>query len=321
MSNTEALTLVPLGTSSLRVSRVGFGAWPIAGVSSLGVTAEASRATVWAALESGINFIDTAYAYGYDGEADAVLADVLRHWQGDPVVIASKVGTYLDAAKGRIVDGRPETLLEHTRQLLSRLGRDSVDVLYLHQPDPQVPLAESAGAIAEAIQLGLARYAGVSNVSAEQLVSFHKTCPVAVVQPPFNMLQPQTFDELRPLCDQLGIGTAVYWVLMKGLLAGKLPRDHQFDPRDKRLTYEVYQGDAWHRAQDLLDKLRSAAGDLNCTVSQLVVAWTLAQPGVTVALCGAKRPEQIEETAAAMRLTLSAQVLEDIDRWIGDASN
>jgi aryl-alcohol dehydrogenase-like predicted oxidoreductase len=103
---------------------------------------------------------------------------------------------------------------------------------------------------------------------------------------------------------------------MKGLLAGKLERDHRFDPADRRLTYPIFQGAAWQRSQDLLDKLRQLSLELDCTVAQLVIAWTVSQPGVTVALCGAKRPSQIEETAAAMSVSLTVETLSRIDSWL-----
>ncbi len=306
-----------LGTSDLQVSAVGLGCWPISGVSSLGVTDQQSLATIHAALEAGINFFDTAYSYGYDGEADRLLATVLAGRRGD-VVLASKVGIYFDAARQRVVDGTPETILEHSRTVLRRLRVEQIDLMYLHQPDPRVPIEESAGAMAEVVRCGWARYAAVSNVDAQQLSRFQSECPVVAVQPPFNMLQQQSVEKIRETCLQQQIGIACYWVLMKGLLAGKLARDHQFHPQDRRLTYEIYQGQAWQRSQDLLDKLRELAGELGCTVAQLVIAWTLHQPGISVALCGAKRPEQIEETAAAMPIRLDEKQLASIDRWLED---
>ncbi|RMF37370.1 MAG: aldo/keto reductase [Planctomycetota bacterium] len=306
----------PLGLSDLQVSPVGFGCWPIAGVSSLGVTEADSLATLEAALECGINFFDTAYAYGYAGEADRLLARAVVP-QRNRVVIASKVGQYFDAGRNRVVDGRPETLLRHSREVLDRLGTDAVDIMYLHQPDPAVPIGESAGAIAEVVARKWARYAGVSNVDAGQLEEFVRHCPATVVvQPPFNMLQQSALEQLRPGIRRHRLGVACYWVLMKGLLAGKLQRDHRFDPRDKRLTYPIFQGEMWQRAQDLLDRLRRMAAELECTTAQLVVAWTLAQPDVTVALCGAKRPEQIRESAAAMHLELPAEGRQRIEEWV-----
>jgi aryl-alcohol dehydrogenase-like predicted oxidoreductase len=298
-----------LGTSDLLVSPVGFGCWPIAGISSLGVNDQDSLATIQAALDSGINFFDTAFSYGYDGEADRLLAHVLAHRRGE-IVLASKVGSHYDAERRRVVDGRPEVLITHAKQAAKRLGIEQFDVMYLHEVDPQVPLAESAGALAQIVQQGVARYAGVSNVNLPQLREFHEVCPVIVVQPPYNMLQTESVEAIRDFCDQNRIGLACYWVLMKGLLAGKMKRDHQFDPADRRLTYPIYQGQAWERAQDLLDQLRTHALQLNCTLAQLVIAWTLCQPGITAALCGAKRPAQIAETAQAMNITLDATLVQ-----------
>lgn len=315
MSASNAIGRVQLGNSDLEVSPIGFGCWPIAGVSSLHVTDAHSLATLQAAIDSGVNFFDTAYAYGYDGEADRLLAQAIRG-RREEVVIATKVGQYFDDQRKRVVDGRRTTLLKHAEASLKRLGTDFVDIMYLHFPDPTLSIKESAAAIAEIVNRGWARYAGVSNVDPQQLSDFQQECPVVVVQPPFNMLQPDSVAEIRPKCEELGVSIVCYWVLMKGLLAGKLPRDHQFDPNDKRLTYPIFQGEAWNRSQDFLDHLRQMASDLKCTVSQLVIAWTLRQPGITVALCGAKRAEQITETAAAMHIKLDDSCLSQIDEWL-----
>lgn len=296
-------------------SSVGLGCWPIAGISSLDVNDQDSLRTIAVALDCGINFFDTAYSYGFKGQADLLLAKALKGRTGGTIV-ATKVGTHYDSQGQRIVDGRPETLIRHAKESLDRLNRDCLDVLYLHTPDPNVPLEESADALAELMSSGIVSYAGVSNVNLQQLQLFHSRCPVTVVQPYFNMLQREVVGELREFCLAEKISIACYWVLMKGLLAGRMQRDHQFDPADRRLTYPVYRGEAWQRAQDLLDELRSISKELNCTVAQLVVAWTIAQPGITVALCGAKRPEQITETAIAMTLELSDDILERINRLV-----
>lgn len=318
MDNSNAAKTSPrrqLGTSDLWVSPVGFGCWPIAGVSSLGVNDVDSLATLSAALDAGINFFDTAFSYGYEGEADKLLAQVIRERPGE-MIVASKVGSHYDAQRRWTVDGRPATLLANAKLGCARLGVEQVDVIYLHQVDPQVPLAESAGGISQIIQQGWARYAGVSNVDAMQLQQFQKECPVVVVQPPYNMLQPEHVVAIVDECREQNIAIACYWVLMKGLLAGKLGRDHEFDPADRRLSYPIFQGEAWQRAQDLLDQLHRLANPLECTVAQLVIAWTLAQPGITVALCGAKRAEQITETAGAMHLSLPKDVMDQIDSWL-----
>lgn len=305
----------PLGDSDLLVSSVGFGCWPIAGISTLGVNDPDSLATIHAAIDSGINMIDTAYSYGYEGEADKLLSLVLTD-RRDEVVLASKVGTHFGPDRSRLVDGSPETLKKHAREELLRLEVEQLDLLYLHQPDPNVPLKESAQAIRELVEEGVTRYAGISNADGPQLVEFHLECPVIAVQPPFNMLQKSEVDGIRDFCLANKIGIACYWALMKGVLAGKMKRDHQFDPKDRRLTYAIYQGESWQRTQDLLDHLRQMSSELSCTVSQLVIAWTIHQPGISVALCGAKRPDQIKETAAAMELDVTEGQLEQIDLWL-----
>jgi aryl-alcohol dehydrogenase-like predicted oxidoreductase len=119
------------------------------------------------------------------------------------------------------------------------------------------------------------------------------------------MLQRDIEQQTLPWCRENGIAVTVYWPLMKGLLAGKLPRDRQLDERDYRRKYPMYQGNEWQKNQDFVDALRQAAALTGHSVAQLVINWTIQQPGVTAALCGAKRPEQIEETAGAMRWTLT----------------
>ncbi len=309
---------VRLGNSNLVVSRVAFGCWPIAGVSTLRTTREDSIATLRAAYAAGVNFFDTAFSYGYDGEADKLLAEAFDPWPTD-LVLASKVGQYFDSSKSRVVDGRPATLFAQADELLARLNREVVDILYLHLPDPKVPIAESAGAISEIVRSGKARYAGVSNVDSMQLKEFTKHCPCVAVQSRYNMLQAEVVDELRAAVRESDVSLAVYWVLMKGLFAGKLSRDHQFAPEDKRLSYPEYQGAAWQRNQDLVDGLREIASGTGCTLAQLVIAWTLHQPDIGVAICGGKRASQIEETAAAMHVELTAEVLSQIDSAIAIA--
>jgi aryl-alcohol dehydrogenase-like predicted oxidoreductase len=305
-----------LGDSELWVSPIALGCWPMAGISSIGVNDADSMATIEAALECGINHFDTAYSYGYSGESDRLLRRVL----GDraDVVIATKVGSHYTPDKQRVLDARPETLKRHAMESCERLGRSTLDVLYLHTPDSYTPIEQSAEALADLQQQGIARYIGLSNATPDESRRFASIVRPIVVQPPFNMLQQQTFRELQPLCLENHCGTAVYWPLMKGLLAGKLQRDHQFDPSDRRLTYPMFTGREWDLNQDFLDKLRSLAAQLGWTVTRLVVRWTMDQPGVTSVLCGAKRPEQIRESAEAMRQSIPLDINQQIEQAIMD---
>jgi aryl-alcohol dehydrogenase-like predicted oxidoreductase len=190
---------------------------------------------------------------------------------------------------------------------------------YLHAPDPQVPVAESAGALRQLLDAGKVRAVGVSNLkSIAQYEPFHAVCPITADQPHYNMLQREIEADRLPWCVAHGVSVCVYWPLMKGFLAGKLGRDHQWDPKDGRQKYPVFQGEQWDKTHDFIDKLRPIAGEAGLTLAQLVIAWTIQRPGITAALCGAKRPEQIRETAGAMRVRLTAEQLERIDRAIAE---
>lgn len=309
------MALRKLGTSDLFVSSVGLGCWPMAGITSIVPDDEELIRTIQAALDCGINFFDVAYSYGYTGESHRLLRRAL-HGRRHEAVIATKVGMHWTADRQRAFDTRPDTLLAHAAEELQRLGVEHVDVLYLHTPTSEVPIEESAGAIAEAVRRGWARYAAVSNVNAAQAARFAKECPVVAVQPYFNMLQQDAVEDLRQFCGEHDVGLVCYWVLMKGLLAGHLTRHHQFDPRDRRLTYEIFRGENWQRNQDLLDSLRQIAFRVECSVAQLVVSWTIAQPGITTALCGAKHPEQIRDTAKSMTIHLDSETMDEIDQCI-----
>ncbi|MFO0012529.1 MAG: aldo/keto reductase [Planctomycetota bacterium] len=304
-----------LGKSNLEVHRIGLGAWPMAGLTSLGVTDENSIATIRRASELGIDHLDTAYSYGIDGRSDRVIAAALEG-KSQNFVVASKVGAKLDDQGVWRNDARPEAMIQQASEIRDRLRIDAIDLLYLHAPDPDVSLLESADALKSIVDRGWAKWAGVSNVNAAQLDAFHQRCPVVAVQTYFNMFQQDSVQDLREFCSQHTIAIVVYWVLMKGVLAGRMERGHQLDPQDRRRKYPIYQGIQWQTSQDLLDRLREMASSKGCTVAQLVVAWTLLQPGISIALVGAKRPDQIEETANSYEISLAPSETAAIQEWI-----
>ncbi len=301
-----------LGRTDIEVSAVALGCWPIAGMTSLGVNDADSLATLQSAVDNGINFYDTAYCYGANGESERLIARALGHRRSE-VVIATKGGIHWDAARGRVIDGRRETLRRQCEESLRRLNTDRVDLLYLHAPDPKTSVAESAAALKELIEEGKTRSVGVSNFSVEQLEEFHAVCPIAAHQPPYSMLQRQIEQDTLPWCRERNVAVVIYWPLMKGLLAGHLRRDHVFQPGDGRAKYPMFQGTEWQKNQDFLDALRDIAADIGKTVAQVVVNWTIHQPGITAALCGAKRAYQIEETAGAMNWKLTDDQMRRID--------
>lgn len=305
----------PLGTTELTVSPIALGCWPIAGITSIDVTEANSLATIERTSELGINFLDTAYCYGRDGESERLIRKALGS-RRDEMVIATKGGIHWGPDGKQAKDGRPATLKRQCDESLRRLGTDRVELLYLHAPDPNVPLAESAGALKQLLDAGKTRSVGLSNATLEQLEEFAAVCPLAAFQPHYNMLQREIEADTLPWCRARGVSVMVYWPLMKGLLAGKLPRDHVFAPHDGRAKYPMFQGQEWQKTQDFLDELRAIAIEAGRTVSQLVINWTIHRPGITAALCGAKRPDQIEENAGAVGWRLSETQLARIDAAI-----
>ena len=306
--------LRPLGNSGLKVSAVALGCWPIAGVTTIGVNDADSIATIQKCFGIGVNHLDTAHVYGPNGESENLIRRALGN-RRDEMVIATKCGIHYEGRE-MVTDGQPQRLRAECEESLRRLGTDRVELLYLHAPDDNVPLAESAGALRELLEAGKTRSVGVSNFTVEQMEAFAAVCPITAVQPPYNMLQRGIEQRTIPWCREHNVAVMVYWPLMKGLLAGRLRRDEELDEHDGRRKYPMYQGDEWQRNQDFLDRLREAAALTGHTVAQLVVNWTFTQPGITCALCGAKRPQQIEETAGAMGWSLTAEQRAVIDAAI-----
>jgi aryl-alcohol dehydrogenase-like predicted oxidoreductase len=293
----------PLGKSGIEVSPVALGCWPIAGVTTLDTNEADSIATIQACCDLGINHLDTAHVYGPDGESERLIGQSLAG-RRDEMVIATKGGIHYEGGT-MVTDGRPERLRSECEESLRRIGTDRVELLYLHSPDEKVPVQESAGALRELMEAGKTRAVGTSNCTLEQLQVFQSECPLTAVQLPYNMLQRDIEQRTIPWCREQGIAVVAYWPLMKGLLAGRLPRDHAFHERDSRRNYPMYQGDEWQKNQDFVERLRKAAALSGHTVAQLAINWTIHQPGITTALCGAKRSWQIEETAGAMGWFLS----------------
>ena len=316
-----------IGTTDIYVSPIGLGCWPIAGMTTLGATEEDSRKTIVTALESGINFLDTAYGYGADGLSERLIGQVIRD-RREKLVIASKGGLHWDDSGQRQFDSSPQRIRLECETSLQRMQIETIDLYYLHAHDPNTPIAETAAEFLKLKQAGKIRAVGVSNLTTDQIEAFHEVCPVDVNQPPYNLLQRGIEQHDLPWCLRKGIATITYWPLMKGLLAGKIRRGHEFDPADKRLQYEIFQGEQFERAQRLLDRLDDLAAELGKTVLQVVVNWTYHQSGILSVLCGAKRDWQIREAAGALGWQLNpeqmktiAEVLAEIEGRVVDEAS
>ena len=282
----------PLADTGIQVSEIAMGCWPIADLSNPGANAADSLATVRACLELGINHLDTAYMYGHDGLSERLIAEALGKRRNE-MVIATKCGVHGVPDVSETFDARPATLRRECEESLRRLETDRVELLYLHAPDKNVPVAESAGELKRLLDEGKTRSVGASNLTLAQLKEFAAACPLTAFQPPYNMLMRQIEADALPWCRQHGVAVLTYWPLMKGLFSGKFRRDQVLAHDDCRNNYAMFQGEERRKNHDLVDRLQAIAETAGRTVIELVINWTMNRPGVTAVLCGARRPDQI----------------------------
>ena len=301
----------PLGNSPVMVGPLGLGCWPLAGMTRDGVTREDAVATVAAAIDAGITHLDTAYCYGEEGESERAIA-VAIHGRREAVVLAGKCGIHWEPGRRQCVDCRPERLRHEVEESLRRLGTYHVDLLYLHAPDPTVPIEESAAALRDVLEAGKARAIGGSNMTVEQLDRFASVCPLAACQMPYNMLQLGIEDAILPWCRSHDVAMVVYWPLMKGLLAGRMERGQVFPPSDSRHKYPMFNGIEFERNLDFVAALQPVAARLGCDLPELVLAWTAEQSGITSVLFGATTPAQVAENARGLAVSLDDRARGDI---------
>jgi len=308
---------VKLGRSGLRVSRICFGSWQFGGDWGQ-VDGDEAKAAVHAALDVGITFFDTAQAYGF-GESESLLADALGDdIHREDVVLATKGG--LRPANGVERDSSPAWLREGVEQSLRQLGVEAIDLYQVHWPDPDVPFEDTAETLAELKRQGKLRHVGVSNFDAQELEHFDRTLPVETLQPPYHLFRREIERDVLPWCREHEVGVLAYGPLAHGLLSGRFGPGDELPDDDWRHGTDLFSGRAFERNLEVVDELARFARDRGHTVAQLAVAWTLAQPGVHVAICGARRPSHIEGVAPAVELDLSEQELAEIDRIMEGAA-
>src|SRR5881397_1637739 len=309
-----------LGRTSLTVSRLGLGAWQFSGDWGSFETREA-QAAIRHALELGITFFDTAQAYGF-GMSERVLGEALRSElrnQRDKVVLATKGGLRLEGGK-LLRDASARCLREGVEQSLRNLGVDYIDLYQLHWPDPRTPFEETAKAVGQFVTEGKVCYVGVSNFDVAQMREFEKTRKIDTLQPPYHLFRRDVEKEILPYCQEHGIGVLVYGPLAHGLLGGGYTPQTTFASDDWRSRSPAFRGELFEGNLRVVARLRNLADRQGITVPQLAIAWVLANPAVDVAIVGARRPQQLTQTAVASDVELTEKTLEEIAQIIKDAA-
>jgi aryl-alcohol dehydrogenase-like predicted oxidoreductase len=300
-----------LGRSELVVSRVAFGTWQLGG--DWGPTDEAEAiAAIRRAADLGVTLFDTAQAYGF-GASERLLAKALDG-RRDAVTVATKGGLRPTDGGGVARDASAAWIRHGVEESLRELGTEAIDLYQLHWPDPATPFEETAGALAKLVDEGKVRHVGVSNFDAAQMEAFSATLPIETLQPPFHLFHRAVEASELPYAEEHDIGVLVYGPLAHGLLGGRLGEDTRFAPGDWRATSADFRGNAYTRNLETVTKLdQLAQGELGITLSQLAVAWTLANPAVDVAIVGTRNPVHVDEAVAAAGVSLDPAVLKCIE--------
>ncbi|MQA10921.1 MAG: aldo/keto reductase [Pseudonocardiaceae bacterium] len=293
-----------LGKSGLTVSPIAFGTWQLSGEWG-GYTEDEAVRAINAALESGINFFDTAQAYGF-GEAERMLGKALRGENRDELVIATKGGLRPD---GNPRDSSREWLRKGVHQSLDALGIDVIDLYQVHWPDPATPFAETAETLRELIDEGKIRHVGVSNFDEREMAAFAEHLPLESLQPPYHLFNRDVEDGILSYAQESGIGVLVYGPLAHGMLTGSFSTETTFDESDWRCSHPAFHGKAFDDNLAIVDTLREIATDCGATLSQLAIAWTLANPAVDVAIVGSRRAEHVVDSVGAAELELDADTI------------
>jgi len=300
-----------LGTTGPQVSAIGLGCMGMSGTYGPADETE-SIATIHAALDAGISLLDTGDYYGM-GHNELLIGKALGGRDRDQVVLSVKFGALRGPDLAWIgIDGRPVAVRNFLAYSLQRLGTDHVDIYRLGRVDPQVPIEDTVGAIAELITAGHVRHVGLSEAGAETIRRAHATHPVADVQLEYSLLSRGIEAEILPTCRELGVGVTAYGVLSRGLLGGRVPG--QAAAGDVRGRMPRFRPENLERNLALVAGLRSIAGAKGVTVAQLAIAWVLARGPDIVPVVGTTRRDRLAEAVDALGLELSEDDLAAIER-------
>lgn len=319
-----------IGESGIEASAITFGAWAIGGWMWGGADREQALEAILAAYEHGVTSIDTAPVYG-QGLSEEIVGDALKVLPRDKVQVFTKYGLRWDMTKGEFFfnstdnHGNPltvhkyagkQSVIEECENCLRRLGTDYIDLFQIHWPDATTAIVETMDAILQLQQEGKIRAGGVCNYSVEQMKTAETVLPLAANQVPYSMVFRDIEKNVVPYCMENKKAVIAYSPLQRGLLTGKIKPGHIFNEGDTREGNRFYTDENISRINKYLNKLKPLAADKNASLAQLVIAWTLQQPGITIALVGARNAEQAIQNAKASELHLSDEEMAFINKQL-----
>ena len=302
-----------LGKSDLKVSAIGLGCMGMSEFYGARDEGEAI-ATIHRSLDLGCTFLDTADMYG--PHTNEQLVGKAIKGRRDEVVLATKFGIVRDPTQPMIrgISGKPDYVRESCEGSLKRLGVDVIDLYYQHRVDPDTPIEETVGAMAQLVKAGKVRYLGLSEAGAQTLRRACAVHPIAALQSEYSLWTRDPEDEILATCRELGIGFVAYSPLGRGFLTGQITRFEDLEETDYRRFSPRFQGDNFAKNLELVARVKTMAAAKKCSASQLALAWVLAQGDDIVAIPGTKRRQYLEENLGALDVSLSAADLAEIER-------
>ncbi|MGK6352458.1 aldo/keto reductase [Parapedobacter sp. DT-150] len=305
--------------TDMNLSVITFGAWAAGGWMWGGTERKDAVEAIKASYDLGVNAIDTAPIYG-QGTSEEIVGEAIKGIPRDKVYVLTKYGMRWDLAKGEFAShskdnsgkaidiyryAGKESIIKECEDSLRRLGTDYIDLYQIHWPERTTPIQESMEAIAQLIQQGKVRYAGVCNYNVEQLAEASNSVDVVSNQVPYSMVKRGIETEVVPYCIAEGKSILAYSPMERGLLTGKMKPGHAFSEGDHRAGIYFFSDENLRRTNAFLDTIKPIADGKGISLGQLVLLWTLAQPGITIALAGARNVEQATQNANTMEASLS----------------
>lgn len=307
---------VALGRSGLEVSRLGFGCMGLAEFYGAAASQEQVDRVLDEAFDAGITFYDTADMYGSGLNEEQISTFVGRH--RNDIVLATKFGIVRgDLAPDRSIDNSPAYIRAACEASLKRLGVETIDLYYMHRRDPETPIEDSVGAMADLVREGKIRHIGLSEVNADTLRAANAVHPVTALQSEYSLTTREVADEMLPVCREFGTAYVAYSPLGRGLLSGTYSADVELDDADFRKHLPRFDKD--HLAENLapVEAVKAIAAEHEATPAGVALAWVLAQGDDIIPIPGTTKPERVRENAAAATLSLSEEDLARLDGAFG----
>jgi aryl-alcohol dehydrogenase-like predicted oxidoreductase len=308
----EIMKIKPLGSQGLTASQIGLGCMGMSEFYGEQNDAESIK-TIQKAFDLGVTFYDTANMYG-PFTNEILVGKAIKSFRNE-ITLATKFGIVRDPANptARGVNGKPDYVKSCCEASLKRLGVDVIDLYYLHRKDPDTPIEETIGAMAELVKEGKVKGIGLSEVNVATLRKAHATYPLSALQSEYSLWSREPENEIIPACKELGIAFVAYSPLGRGFLTGKIKSFEDLDEDDFRRSSPRFQGENFNKNLQLVEKIEAIAKEKNCTPSQLALAWVMAQEDFIFPIPGTKRVKYVEENVKAVDVKLSEQDLKQIE--------